>query len=144
MSQNDLIPGYSYSVLFDMIKMGFSKVSNISGSAEIDTIVNGGHNDAPVILRKPKRSPDMLVFERGVQTSLTDTAFAFFKEGRKVDSITINVLRNGKTVRMFFVTGGIIVRREYSPLDAMQGGVFLQALQVAHTGITEIALPFSM
>lgn len=144
MSQDSLIPNYSYTVNFDMFKVGFSKICNISGSAEIETIVNGGHNDAPVILRRPKKNPDMLVFERGLHTSLSDTAFSFFTEGRKVDSITINVKRNGKTVRMFFVTGGIIVRREYSPLDAMQGGVFLQALQVAHTGITEVALPMSM
>lgn len=141
MAHDSLIPNFSYSVTFDMIKVGFTKVSNISGSAEIETIVNGGHNDAPIILRKPKRNPDMLVFERGIHTSLSDTAFAFFKEGHKVDAITINVLRDGKTVRMFFVTGGIIVRREYAPLDAMGSGVFLQALQVAHTGITEVALP---
>ena len=144
MSHDNLIPNYSYSVLFDGIKVGFSKVSNISGSAEIETIVNGGRNNEPIILRKPKRNPDMLVFERGMRTSLSDTVLSFFKEGHKVDNITINVLRNGKTVRMFFVNGGIIVRREYSPLDALGSGVFLQALQIAHNGISEVALPFSL
>ena len=140
-SASTLIPNYSFSVTFDMFKVGFSKISNISASAEIDTIINGGHNDAPVILRKPKRNPDMLVFERGIHCSLSDLAFSYFTEGRKVDSITINVQRDGKTVRMFFVSGGIIVRREYAPLDAMGNQVFLEALQVAHTGITEVALP---
>ena len=140
-SPSTLLPNYSFSVTFDMFKVGFSKISNISGSAEIDTIVNGGHNDAPVILRMPKRSPDMLVFERGLRSSLTDLALSFFTEGRKIDAITINVLKDGKTVRMFFVTGGIIIRREYAPLDAMGSDVFLEALQIAHTGITEVALP---
>ena len=138
------IPNYSFSVMFDMFKVGFSKISNISGTAEIETIVNGGHNDAPVILRKPKRNPDMLIFERGLHCSLSDMALSYFTEGRKVDSITINVKRDGKTVRMFFVTGGIIVRREYAPLDAMGDSVFLEALQIAHTGLTELALPFPM
>lgn len=143
-SASTLIPNYSFSVNFDMFKVGFSKISNISGSAEIDTIINGGHNDAPVILRKPKRTPDMLVFERGLHCSLSDLALSYFTEGRKVDSITINVRRDGKTVRMFFVSNAIIVRREYAPLDAMGNQIFLQALQVAHTGITEIALPMPM
>ena len=87
---------------------------------------------------------DMLVFEKGLYTSVKDMAFSVFKEGRKIDSISINVLRNGKTVRMFFATGGIVVRREYSPLDSINGGVFLEYLQVAHTGITEIPLPLGM
>lgn len=144
MSSKDLIPGYSFKVTFDGIVFGFSKVSNISGSIDINTIVNGGVNDSPVIQRMPKRTPDMLVFEKGLYTSVKDMAFSVFKEGRKIDSISINVLRNGKTVRMFFATGGIVVRREYSPLDSINGGVFLEYLQVAHTGITEIPLPLGM
>ncbi|MBE6612705.1 MAG: hypothetical protein E7632_09460 [Ruminococcaceae bacterium] len=143
-SADRLIPNYSFTVKFDIFSFGFAKVSNISGSAEIDTIINGGHNDAPVILRKPKRTPDMLVFERGTHCSISDTAFSYFKEGRKIDAITINVKCNDKTVRMFFVTNALIVRREFAPLDAMSSGVFLEALQVAHTGITEVALPFSL
>jgi len=140
-SASSLIPNYSFSVMFDLFTVGFSKISNISGSAEIETIINGGHNDAPVLLRKPKKNPDMLVFERGLHCSLSDLALSYFTEGRKIDSITISVKRDGKTVRMFFISGGIIVRREYAPLDAMGDSVFLEALQVAHTGLTELALP---
>ena len=143
MSANSLIPNYSFTVSLDMFKFGFTKVSNISGSIEIDTIVNGGHNDAPVILRKPKRSPDMLILEKGTYCNFADMAFSYFKEGRKIDSITINVKRNDDTVRMFFITGGVIVRRQFAPLDAMGKSVFLEKLQIAHTGITEVALPFA-
>ncbi len=140
-SHSDLIPNFSFKVTFDMLSFSFTKISNISGSVEIDTIINGGHNDSPVILRKPKKNPDMLVLEKGTRTSLSDMAFSFFKEGRKIDMITITVKRNGKTVRMFSIIGGVIVRREYAPLDAMGNSVFLESLQIAHTGITEIALP---
>ena len=35
-------------------------------------------NDAPVILRKPKRSPDYLILERALHSTLTDIAFSFF------------------------------------------------------------------
>ena len=144
MSAKDLIPSYSFEVSFDGISFGFSKVTNISGSIDIDTIVDGGKNDSPVILPVPKRSPDMLVLEKGTYTSLGDMGFSLFKEGSQIAAITISVLRNGSTVRMFFVTNGVVVRREYSPLDASQSAVLCEYLQIAHTGITELPLPFGL
>ena len=61
-----------------------------------------------------------------------------------IDSISIDVKRDGKTVRMFTVTGGIIVGREFSPLDSLDGEVLLESLKIAHTGITEVPLPFGI
>lgn len=140
----DAIPSYSFNVTFDGIPFSFTKVNNLGGSIEIDTIVEGGANDSPVILRKPKRSPDMLVLERGLHTSLSDVGFALFKEGSAIGAISINVLRDGKTVRMFFVTGGIVVKREFSPLDSLESGILVQMLQIAHNGLTEVPLPFGI
>ncbi len=143
-SAGDIIPSYTFEVSLDGIGFSFSKVSNISGSVDIDTITEGGANNAPVILRNPKRSPDMLVLEKGLYTSFSDTAFSFLKEGTKITSISISVLRDGKTVRMFFVTNGVVVSRQFSPLDAMNSSVLTVSLQIAHTGITEMALPFGI
>ncbi len=139
-SASDFIPGYSFSVNMDGINYSFGKVSNLTSTAEIDTIVNGGQNDAPVILRKPRRSPDFLILERALHSTLTDIAFAFFTVGRQISAITISVNKDGKTVRMFFVTDGIIVQREFSPLDALDSQVMVQSLKIAHTGITELPL----
>ena len=143
-SVNDLIPSYSFEVNFDGFSFSFTKVVNLSGSVEIETIIDGGSNNSPVILRKPKRSPDMLILEKGVYTSVKDMAFTIFSEGTKITSIHINVKRNGKTVRMFFITNGVIVKREYSPLDAMDSSVLIEKLSIAHTGITELPLPFGI
>ena len=55
MASSDFIPGYSFSVNLDGFNYSFSRVSNLSGAMEIDTIIEGGNNDAPVILRKPKK-----------------------------------------------------------------------------------------
>ncbi|MBR6874526.1 MAG: phage tail protein [Ruminococcus sp.] len=142
-SADDLIPSYSFEVTLDGISFSFTKVTNLSGTVEIETIVDGGTNDAPVILRKPKRSPDMLVLEKGTYTSAKDMLMTMFTEGSKIEAININVLRNGSTVRMFFITGGVVVRREYSPLDSLESGVLLESLQIAHTGLTEVPLPFA-
>ena len=139
-SASDFIPGYSFSVNLDGVNFSFGKVTNLSNSVEIETIVNGGANDEPVILRKPKRSPDYLILERALHSTLTDVAFAYFTVVRLISAITISVNKNGKTVRMFFATNGIIVQREFSPLDALDSQVMLQSLKIAHTGITEMPL----
>ena len=137
-ASNDLIPSYSFSVQLDNIKMRFTKVSNISGSIEIETVVNGGFNETPVVLRKPRRNPDMLVFEKGIYSSKEDMGFAALKEGSKINSIIIMMLRNGQTVRTFCAEGGVVIKRQFTNLDAMESAVLMETLQVAHMGITEI------
>ncbi len=143
-SSSDYIPGYSFSVNFDGMSYSFSKVSNLGGAIDVDTIQEGGNNDSPVVLRKPKRSPDYLILERALHTTVSDVAFAFFKEGRRIASITITVKRDGKTVRMFFISNGVIVQREFSPLDSLESAVLLQSLKIAHSGMTELPLPFGI
>ena len=141
MASSDFIPSYSFTVNFDGVDFSFGKVSNLSGSMEIDTIIEGGNNDAPVIMRKPKKNPDYLILERALHSTLSDVAFALFTVGRR---ITIAVKRENKTVRMFFITDGVIVQREISPLDALDSAVLLQSLKIAHTGMTELPLPFGL
>lgn len=141
-SHNSYLPNYSFEVRFGTYTYGFTKVNNISGSVEYDTIVNGGHNDAPVILLKPKRTPDMIIFEKGLKADLGDLIFSQLTEGKKVTGIMIFVKLDGKIRRIFTIGSGVIVKREFAPLDATGDQVFLQALQIAHTGLTEIALPF--
>ena len=139
-SASDFIPGYSFSVNLDGFMYSFGKVTNLSSTVDIETIVNGGNNDGPVILRKPKKNPDFLILERALHSTLTDMAFSFFTVGRQISAITIMVNKDGKTVRMFFVANGIIVQREFSPLDALDSSVMLQSLKIAHTGITEMPM----
>lgn len=140
-SHDSYLPNYSFEVKIDGITFGFSKVNNISGSIEFDTIVDGGHNEAPVILPKPKRNPDMLIFEKGLKADLKDFMFSMFTEGKKVSNVLILVKLNGQTKRIFSISNGIIIRREFTPIDAMGEEVLVEALQIAHTGLTEIALP---
>ena len=39
---------------------------------------------------------------------------------------------------------GVIVEREFSPLDAVESTIMVQSLKIAHTGLTEIPLPFGI
>ncbi|NLV16013.1 MAG: hypothetical protein GXY50_02215 [Syntrophomonadaceae bacterium] len=141
-SHNSYLPNYSFEVRIDGISFGFSKVNNISASIEYDTIVNGGHNDKPVILPKPKRTPDTIIFEKGLKADLGDLMFSMLTEGKKVGGIMIFVKLDGRIKRIFTISSGVIVRREFASLDAMGDQVFIEALQIAHTGLTEVAIPF--
>ena len=144
MSSSDLIVNYTFSVTLDALTFGFKKISNLASSIEVETIIDGGTNDAPVIMKKPKKNADVLILEKGLHSSMKDLEFGLlFKEGRTIKNIAINVKRDGKTVRMFSISNGLIVGREFSPLDALEGEVMLESLKIAHTGLTEIPLPFA-
>ena len=133
-----MVPAYSFQVSLDSISFSFSKVSNISSSIQYDAIVEGGSNDAPLLLPKPKSSPDMLTLEKGVTTSLKAKVFALIKEGCKISEIEIDVLKDGKTVRSFYASDGVIVAKQFSDLDASESAMFVEALHIAHTGLTEM------
>lgn len=142
MANDNLIPSYSFSVTLDEIPVSFSKVRNISGSVQYDAIVEGGNNDAPVLLKKPKSNPDTLILEKGVTTSTMDALLAVVKEGFMISNILINVNKNGKLVRSFYVTNGVITARQFSDLDASDSAVLIEALQITHTGLTEVPTIF--
>lgn len=141
-SHNSYLPNYSFEVSMNGFTIGFSKVNNITADIEFDAIVNGGANDAPVILPKSKHTPDMIFFEKGLKADLADTMFSLLTAGTRVAGITIFVKLNGQIKRIFTISTGIIVKREFSSLDAMGDQVFIESLQIAHTGLIEIALPF--
>jgi phage tail-like protein len=140
--RDELIPDSSFEVRFDGVVFGFSRISSISASAEYDTIVEGGTNGAPVLLPKPKRAADTIVFAKGLKTNTSDMMFSLFSEGNVIKNILVIVRRQGKMARIFTVSNAMITRREFAPLDAMGSQVFLEAIQLAHTGITELAVPF--
>ena len=137
-SANDMIPSYSFEVTLDSISFSFSRVSNISGSIQYDSYVEGGSNDAPVLLRKPKNQPDTLILERGVTNTTMGKLFSQIKEGCRISEIQISVKKDGKTVRSFCASNGVITARQFSDLDASESSVLLESLQIVHTGLTEM------
>lgn len=135
----NFVGNYEFSVEFGLGKISFSKISNLGGKIEVGTFVEGGNNDYPMIYKTARRQPDILVLQKGVPDSkVTNLLLSQLKEGKKVSSILIFVKRNGSTVKTFSITEGIILSRKYSNLDAVSGGIFIQQLEIAHTGITEV------
>ena len=141
-SANDMIPSYTFEVTLDGISFSFSKVRNISGTIQYDSYVEGGSNDAPLLFRKPKSQPDTLILEKGVTDSIKGKLFALVKEGCKISEIDISVKKDGKTVRSFYASNGVIAARMFSDLDASDSQVLIESLQIVHTGLTEMPAIF--
>lgn len=133
------VGNYEFTVEFGLGKISFSRISNLGGSIEVGTFVEGGNNDYPMIYKTARRQPDVLVLQRGVpESKAVNLLLSQLKEGKKVMGVFIFVKKNGKTVKTFSITEGIVLSRRYSNLDANSGGIFIQQLEIAHTGITEV------
>lgn len=133
------VGGYEFSVQFAVGKISFSKVANLGGSIEVGTFVEGGNNEYPMIYKTPRRQPDVLTLQKGVPDSIMGNLFqSQLKEGSKVLGLLIFVKKNGSTVKTFSITEGIILSRKYSNLDSNSSEIFIQQLEIAHTGITEV------
>lgn len=136
----EFVGNYEFAVKFGGLgDISFSKVSNLGGSIEVGTFVEGGNNSYPMIYKTPRRQPDMLVLQKGVVDSTAkNLVLSQLKEGTKVYGILIFVKKNKTTVKTFSISEGIIVSRKYASLDANSSHIFLQQLEIAHTGITEV------
>lgn len=135
----NFVGNYEFAVEFSVGKVSFSKVSNLGGSIEVGTFVEGGNNDYPMIYKTARRQPDVLLLQKGVpESKVANAVLSQLKEGKKVFGVLIFVKRNGSTVKTFSITEGIILSKKYSNLDANSGGIFIQQLEIAHTGITEV------
>lgn len=138
----DFITGTEFEVRFDLIKASFSKVTNVGSKIEYDTFIEGGHNDYPMYLRKPKKQPDTIIFEKGVHTGLTSSIFATVKEGMRVKNVMIFVKQRGKTDRILYFDSGLVLSKEFSGFDASGRSVLIEKMEIAHSGLKEMPMLF--
>lgn len=134
-----LVPGHSFLVTLGAMVLSFSKVSNIVSQIEYDAVNEGGSNDYPLLFKKPKTKPDTLILERGVRTRGTDLVFDLLRVGMQVELGTILVLKNNIDLqKVFYFKKGIIVKRQFSDLDAMSDNLFIESMEIAHTGLIQL------
>lgn len=138
----EFITGLEFEVRFDLIKASFSKVTNIGIKIEYDTFIEGGHNDAPLYLQKPKKQPDTIVFEKGVHTGLTSNIFGLIKEGMRVKNVMIFVRHRGKTDRILYFDSGLVLSKEFGEFNASKNTVLIERMEIAHSGLKEMPFLF--
>ena len=91
---------------------------------------------------KPKKHADTIIFEKGLNTKLTNNIFSTISEGMKIKNIIILVKNRGTIERIFTIDEGIVLSKEFSGFDAMSKNVLVERLELAHSGLKETFLPF--
>ena len=141
MTQDSYMGNYIFEVKLGIfLNLSFSRISNLSGELEYETVGEGGNNDKMVFLNKPHRRPDRIVFEKGMLTVVSDALYAFISEGVKIYNIMIFVKKGARTEKIFWIDQGIVTKRSFSDLDALRGTVLIKSMELAHTGLIELAV----
>ncbi|MFP3153552.1 phage tail protein [Lachnospiraceae bacterium ZAX-1] len=138
MAENYL-PGYEFKVRIGLfVTLNFSKITNLSTEVEYESIGDGGNNDKMRFYNKPKRKPDTIIFERGINTGISNTLYSLVIEGLKVSSVMIEVMLNGSMEKIFWIDEAMITKRSFTDLDASKSSVLIRRLEMIHTGLVEI------
>lgn len=117
-------------------KMRFSKVSGLESSMEYEELAEGGKNDAPHILTVPHKKHAPLVLEHGIVPK--ESRFAKWKPGMRLGTwLSVIVLdeKGQLTGSRFWITDGIVTKRETGNLDAMGNAVLIERFEIMHDGI---------
>lgn len=137
----DFIGGFEFEVRVNLIKVNFSKITNLGNELETESFVEGGNNDYPIVRQKARQKPDILVLEKGMLSTFGGSIFGLFRQGMKLTNILIFVRQRGSIVRIYSIDEALIISKKFSDLDANSSTIFIEKLELAHTGITEVPLP---
>ncbi len=138
---DDLLNAYEFEVqLGIMVKINFSKITNLSMAAEYNVYGDGGENSRMYFGGKPHRTPDTIAFHKGWSTGLEAMVTSWLVPGLKINGIIILVKRNGTLKKSFYIEQGIITRVSFSDLDAMSSNIIIKTMELAHTGLKEYGI----
>lgn len=128
-------PGSVVNVM-PVMRMRFSKVSGIESAMEYEELAEGGVNDAPHILTVPHKKHAPLVLEHGIIP--LDCRFSKLRPGMRLGTWLCIMLLDARgmlTPRIFWITDGIVTKRETGSLDAMGNSVLIERFEIMHDGI---------
>ena len=120
----------------DAFMLKCSKISNLEAIQEIEEYAEGG-NPQPHFFTSGKRKSDTLRIERAV---VSDEYINKLKPGIRIRGGWVWIY-HGDSIQdnEFALMGfeeGIITKCQYSDLDAMGANIFIQTLEITHTGLT--------
>lgn len=131
--RSDLTASWRFRVVLDGSQYGFSKVTNLAAKMEYDSVLEGGRNDAPLLMRKALQSLSTLTLERGVKRN----GIGSMKTGEVIREFLLFVDedKTKKAARIYSFDQGIVIGVEYGELDAGGSQVLLEKVEIAHTGL---------
>lgn len=144
---------YNFVVYIQIVKMGFSRITNIENTIELESFTEGGLNDYVHSLRAPTTMEKIIVFERGIVYPtislpfIDDTYFDIGKVGSKIghDIIIMVLNANRQPEKTYCVSGGIIKSWKLSEFDANSNQVLIERFEVVYQTIEakRISLPLN-
>lgn len=136
-AREELLMNNKFIVSLNLAVFSFAKVTNLTGSIELETIQEGGYNDSPRFLYKARDKTDTLVLERGLQRNRIASEM-LLKTGIPVNVATIMVLHNGGVAKTYGFEYGIITKWDVGELDARGKEILIRKLEISHTGLFEL------
>ena len=119
----------------DRVQLKCSKISNLELEQAIEEYVEGG-NPQPHFFTTGKSRSDTLRIERAV---VVDKCINKLKPGIRIRNGAIWIYQGDKGYDGEYVTmnfgEGIITKCQFSNLDAMGSSIFIQTLEITHTGL---------
>ena len=122
--------------------VSFARISNLQSKIEYEVIHEGG-NDTPILLPIPSKQPETITFERGILLSGSEQYWDPIRPGMMVKNVAIYVQKYRTTVRKLEFEQGIVLSKEYPLLNAMSDEIYIEKLQLAHSGLKESFLSYS-
>lgn len=144
---NEYAHNYEFYVDFWNPKKGsndsahFARISNLQSKIEYEVIHEGG-NAQPVLLPTPSKQPETITFERGVALNTSSGFWDSLRPGMMVENVVIFVQQYRTTIRKLRFDQGIVISKEYPLLNAISGEVYIEKLQIAHSGLVEYFVPY--
>ncbi len=123
-------------------EISFSKISNLKAKIEYE-VINEGGNPIPVLLPIPSRQPETIIFEKGMLLGDSASYWDQLRPGMMVSNVVIYVRKYNATVRKLEFDQGIVLSKEYPLLNAVSDEVYIEKLEVAHSGLKEVFSPYT-
>lgn len=129
-----LMMNYNFVVSIKNTEVRVSKISNIEGSVETETLQEGGLNHYVHVMVKPAQGMKKLVLERGFYASGDSADFEKLLGKRQSSNISILIYDRAhkEILHSYSVTGWTIVSWKLAELDAARSSVLLETAEIAY------------
>lgn len=139
-----LVGGHNFLAFFGPVIVSFAKIAGLTNEINIETISEGGVNDAMVMLAGPRKKLGTVVYEHGV--GMLNPLNMQFETTNQIGAIftfptTILIFDNNRTLkRAVGYNGGVPVKWSLSDLNAQSGEILMDKLEVMHQGLFNVPI----
>ncbi len=136
-ASDNLLLNSSFVVNIGTATYSFARVRNISETIEVESVREGGDNQNVHSLLKQRSAEQKIVLERGLLAGADGQTDADLRPGAVVKNVQILVLNHGSVKKVYYFDRGMVTRWELSGLDAMDGKIIYQTIEIVHSGLHE-------